>query len=163
MEILDYAMKMETDGERFYRDAASKISDVGLSHILTMLAGEEKKHFTVLEKLKTEGNASVEEGALTTDVKNVFEQLQESDTRPSADDSQLDLYAKAREIEEESRRFYLEKADESGSPEAKAVFLKIAEEEKTHYQMLDTIVEFVARPEPGNWLENAEWYHTDEY
>jgi hypothetical protein len=29
--------------------------------------------------------------------------------------------------------------------------------------MLDTIVEFVSRPEPGNWLENAEWYHTDEY
>ena len=163
MQILDYAMKMETDGERFYRDAASKTTDVGLSRILTMLADEEKKHFKVLEKLKAEGNANVEAGSLTTDAKNLFEQLQESNARPSADDSQLDLYAKAREIEEASRRFYLQKADESGSPETKAVFLKIAEQEKTHYQMLDTIVEFVSRPEPGNWLENAEWYHTDEY
>jgi hypothetical protein len=39
----------------------------------------------------------------------------------------------------------------------------LAAEEKKHLRIMENIVEFVSRPEPGNWLENAEWYHLDEY
>lgn len=35
------------------------------------------------------------------------------------------------------------------------------EEEKKHYFLLDNIIEFVSRPE--QWLENAEFYHLEEY
>ncbi len=32
-----------------------------------------------------------------------------------------------------------------------------------HCEIIDSIIEFVSRPVDGNWLENAEWFHTDDY
>lgn len=68
---------------------------------------------------------------------------------------------KAQEIEKKSQIFYLEKADEVNNPSQKEIFLKIADEEKKHYFILENILDFVSRPQ--NWLENAEWYHLEEY
>jgi hypothetical protein len=36
-------------------------------------------------------------------------------------------------------------------------------EEDKHLRIMENIVEFVSRPEPGNWLENAEWHHLETY
>lgn len=38
-----------------------------------------------------------------------------------------------------------------------------ASEEEKHLRIMENIVEFVAGPEPGFWLENAEWHHLEEY
>jgi rubrerythrin len=43
------------------------------------------------------------------------------------------------------------------------ILLRLAGEEDRHCRIMENIVAFVARPEPGNWLENAEWHHLDEY
>ena len=43
------------------------------------------------------------------------------------------------------------------------LFLKLAGEEEKHLRIVRAITEFVSRPEPGNWLENAEWHHLQEY
>ena len=43
----------------------------------------------------------------------------------------------------------------------KRIFQKLAEEEKKHYFLLENIIQFVSRPE--TWLENAEFYHLEEY
>ncbi|MFH1613968.1 MAG: ferritin family protein [Planctomycetota bacterium] len=44
VDIFDYALQMEKDGESFYREIAQKTSNKGLQAILTMLADEEVKH-----------------------------------------------------------------------------------------------------------------------
>ena len=36
-------------------------------------------------------------------------------------------------------------------------------QEQQHVEFIESIIEFVSRPEPGNWLETAEWYHTEDY
>ena len=70
---------------------------------------------------------------------------------------------KARDIEEQSKQFYLEKAAQSTDQQPRTVLEKIAAEEQKHFHIMDNIVEFVSRPEPGNWLEDAEWHHLEEY
>jgi hypothetical protein len=37
----------------------------------------------------------------------------------------------------------------------------LADEEKKHMILMENLIEFVSRPD--TWLENAEWYHLDEY
>ena len=37
MNIYEYAMKLEKDGERFYRDLAEKIEDKGLDHVFSYI------------------------------------------------------------------------------------------------------------------------------
>jgi rubrerythrin len=46
-------------------------------------------------------------------------------------------------------------------PVQKKIFLKIAEEEKRHYLVLENIIKFINKPDI--WLEDPEWYHLEDY
>jgi rubrerythrin len=160
MNIFKYAMQMEKDGEEYYRQLARQTANNGLQTILTMLADEEVKHYNAIEKMKTAKPKLVETTVLS-DAKNIFIQIKESNGNLDYDTGQTQLYKKAQNIEERSRDFYLEKANEVEEEYQKEVFLTLAEEEKKHYFLLENIIEFVSRPE--TWLENAEFYHLEEY
>lgn len=161
MDIFDYAMKMEKDGEQYYRRVAEKVNNKGIKTILSMLADEEVKHYNALAKIKAKQPAEMAETVILADAKNVFEQLNESGEKLNVDATQTELYREAQRIEEKSRVFYMEKAEEVSEKQQKELFLRLAEEEKKHYFLLENIIEFVSRPE--HWLENAEFYHLEEY
>lgn len=46
-------------------------------------------------------------------------------------------------------------------PDSKKVLQQIAEEEKQQKVVLENIIEMIERPD--NWIENAEFYHFDQY
>jgi rubrerythrin len=153
-------MQMEKDGEDYYRQLAQKAGNNGLKTILTMLADEEVKHYKTIEKIKTQ-KTQIAESKILTDAKNVFIQIKESGDSFDFDINEADLYQKARDIEKKSRDFYMEKANEVTEEFQKTLFLKLAVEEKKHYVMLDNIIDFISQPE--QWLENAEFFHMEEY
>jgi rubrerythrin len=158
--IIEYAMKMEKDGEDYYRQLAQQTGNSGLKTILTMLADEEVKHYNVLEKIKSQKTQIAESGILT-DAKNIFAQIKESGENFDFDINQADLYKKARDIEKKSQDFYAEKAGEVTEESQKELFLKLVVEEKKHYVLLDNIIDFISRPE--QWLENAEFFHLEDF
>jgi rubrerythrin len=161
MDILEYAMKMEKDGEQYYRRAAEKVNNKGIKTILSMLADEEVKHYNALARIQAQQPTEMAGTVILADAKNVFEQMNESDEKLDVDAGQTELYKEAQRIEEKSRDFYLEKAEEVSEEQQKELFLRLAEEEKKHYFLLENIIEFVSRPE--HWLENAEFCHLEEY
>jgi len=160
MNIFEYAMQMEKDGEDYYRQLAQQTANKGMRTILNMLADEEVKHYNTIEKMKT-AKPQMAETTILTDVKNVFIQIKESNEKLDFDMTQTEHYRKAQDIEKESRDFYLDKANEVKKKYQKEVFLRLADEETKHYFLLENIVEFVSRPE--TWLENAEFYHLEEH
>lgn len=159
MNIYDYAMEMEKDGEVFYRELAVRTANKGLKTILTMLADAEVQHYNLFQNLKTHENILVAETTILDDVKNIFIKMKE-EGQFTTDVTQVELYKEAQDLETKTRSFYLEKSDEVGSPR-KEIFLKVAEEEKRHFFILDRIIDFVNRP--TYWLENPEWYHLEPY
>jgi rubrerythrin len=159
-DIFEYAMQMEKDGEDYYRQLAQQTGNKGMRTILTMLADEEVKHYNTIEKIKTQ-QTQIVESEILTDAKNVFAQIKESGGNFDFDISQVELYKKARDIEKKSRDFYTEKANEVTEKYQKELFLRLAIEEKKHYVLLDNIIEFISRPE--QWLENAEFFHLEDY
>ena len=158
--IFEYAMQMEKDGEDYYRQLAQQTNNDGMRNILTMLADEEVKHYQAIEKMKTQ-QTQIVESEILTDAKNVFAQIKESGEILDFNISQAELYTKARDIEKKSRDFYTEKANEVTERYQKELFLKLAVEEQKHYVLLDNIIEFISRPE--QWLENAEFFHLEDY
>jgi len=160
VDIFEYAMQMEKDGENYYHQLAQQTANKGLKTILAMLADEEVKHYNAVEKMRTV-KPRIAETAILTDAKNVFVQIKESGESFDFGTTQTGLYRKAQDIEKESLDFYLEKANEVKEEYQRDIFLRLAEEEKKHYFLLDNIIEFVSRPE--QWLENAEFYHLEEY
>ncbi len=165
MNIYQFAMQMEKDGENYYRRLAKECTLSGLSRIFLMLADEEVKHYNMIERLsRKETNPQLVEARVLENVKNVFVTMQTAkedlhiDTTKAASE-----YRKACTIEEISQKFYQEKAGLVEEGYERQIFLRLAKEEEKHLWIMENIVEFVSRPEPGNWLENAEWHHLDEY
>lgn len=165
MDIYAFAMQMEKDGEKYYRQLAKESTIEGLGNIFTMLADEEVKHFNVIEKIsRKEKDPQLVETKILDNVKNIFVDMKEAKEDYHIDSTKASSeYRKACVIEEESRTFYLEKAELTKDERVRKIFLRLAQEEANHLRIMENIVEFVTRPEPGNWLENAEWHHLNEY
>jgi len=164
MNIYEYAMKMEKDGEKYYRELAGNSRTEGIKSILTMLADEEVKHFNVIANLRKHAeNSPSAKTTVLENAKNIFTEMKEAKVDLHFESSDLGAYRIALDIEDKSRKFYLDQAGKAEDEGEKQIFLRLAGEEQKHFRIMENLVEFVARPEPGNWLENAEWHHLDEY
>jgi rubrerythrin len=160
VDIFEYAMQLEKDGENYYRRLAQGTDNKGVQTIFTMLADEEVRHFNIIKDAKSQTPQQIRESTILDDTKNIFAELQQSGEQWDLNAEQKGLYKKARDIEEKSRKFYLEKAQQVNQ-EQKQIFLKLAEEERKHYVLLENLLTLVSRPE--SWLENAEFYHSEDY
>ena len=160
MNIFDFALKMEKDGEDFYRKIAAKTKNKGLQVILTMLADEEVKHYKAIESMKI-NEYEMAKTSILDEAKNIFAEMKGQEQEFETEKEQIALYEKALEIEKKSQDFYNEKAQQSNLEEQKDLFVNLANEEAKHYFLLENIIKFVSKPKV--WLENAEWYHLQEY
>jgi rubrerythrin len=75
--------------------------------------------------------------------------------------NEAELYRKACQIEEQSKKFYLERAEEAQDPEQERIFRLLAAEEDKHLYLMEHLRMFVSQPE--SFLENAEMYHFNDY
>ena len=161
MNIIEYALKMEKDGEAYYRDLAANAENKSIEDIFNILADAEAQHYEAFLQLRDNLPIPLVEEKTLSQVKNIFQQMQLRKEKLEVDESQVEAYKKARNIEKESREFYLQKAGELTDPMQKSLCLKMAAEEKQHYIILSNIIDFMSRPD--TWLEDAEWHHMDEY
>jgi len=162
MNIYKYAMQLEKDSENYYNKLMNETDDVGLQAILKMLAGEEAKHFSIVEQMmKNNTHPELIETDILKNARNIFEKIKGKKLEFNFDLTQADFYRKAQEFEEKSYQYYLEMSDKVEAEAQKKLLLKLAEEEKKHMFLLENLVEFVSRPE--TWIENAEFNHLVEY
>jgi rubrerythrin len=161
MDIFEFAMEKEKFSEEYYRDLANRANHLGLKNILTMLADEEAKHYRTVERMKTEAPEQVTDVPVLDRAKEIFEKMRVAPKKFDFLTSEAELYRKACQIEEQSKRFYLERAEEASDPDRKRVFGLLAQEEDKHLFLMENIYSFVSKPE--SFLENAEMYHFDDY
>ncbi len=155
MNVYEYAMKVEKDGEAYYRELASKSPNSGLKRIFTMLADEEVKHYNVFKNMMKKNDIDVNKLDIITDTKTIFETLSNEKNNINFSEEQIDFYKEAIKKEENSHQFYLDKSNEVETENEKAIFIKISEEEIKHRKILEEIVEFIQ--EPDNWVASAEF------
>ncbi len=162
MSVFEFAMKMEEDGERFYRELAEGARNEGLKQIFTYLANEEAKHFNLFKGMAEKQDMDYAAVDIMAESKNIFAAMKEKGNIDVASDSeQVDAYRQALEWEEKAYAFFVEKADKTSDAKEKEFLKLVAEEEKRHCRLLEGIIEFVSRPD--EWVENAEFNHLTEY
>ena len=162
MDIYEYAMQMEKDGEHYYRELAGNTDNEGVRNILHMLADEEIKHFHVLQHMRNnDDQVPYAESDLLQDAKNIFIAMREGKGAMEPDEDQARLYRAVQETESKSYQFYREKSESAASEAEKRLLLRIAEEERRHMVLMGSIADFVSRP--ATWIEDAEFNHLDEY
>jgi rubrerythrin len=161
MDIFKFAMEKEQFSEEYYRDLANRANHVGLKSVLTMLADEEAKHYQTVERMRTETPEQVTDVPVLKRAREVFEKIRGSPKNFNFLPSEAGLYRKACQIEEQSKKFYVKRADEAQDADQKRVFKLLAQEEDKHLVLMENICSFVSKPE--TFLENAEMYHFDDY
>jgi len=160
MELFDFAIQMEKDGEAYYRQLSHRTSNTGLRAILTMLADEEVKHQQLFKQLKVSKGA-LQASQVLTRTKNIFVQMKESGDVISDETSHIELYQKAQGLEKQAQAFYQEKSKEADNDTLRDLLILLAKEEQVHYFILENIINFLSRPQ--TWLEDAEFVNLDEY
>jgi rubrerythrin len=164
MSVYEYAMQLEKDGVNSYRELVANCQIKDVKIILTMLANEKMKHFNTIAQLqKHAGKYSLAETTVFEDVKNIFFRMKDEKIDIRFDSSDFEAFRKAMAIEKMSWEFYQEKAANAGGEDVKQIFWRLAGEGEKHFRIMENIVEFVSRSEPGNWLENFEWRYLGGY
>ena len=162
MNVFEFAMQMEKNGEAFYREIAGKTKNHGLKNIFTTLADEEVEHYKTFKKLYEKSTVRVTESNVFDKAKNIFIEMKNAGGLDLSDETpQTEAYQTAMAAEKEAYTFYEQKAAETDIPGEKKVLLTFAKEERQHYRLLENVIEFLSRPQ--EWLENAEFAGLDEY
>jgi len=155
MNVYEYAMKVEKEGEAYYREMATAATNAGLKRIFTMLADEEVKHYNVFKNMMKKENMDLKDLDLITDTQTIFQTLIEEKDNVTFDAEQVKFYKDAIAREESSHDFYAEKAAQLDDEKQKKIFLHIAKEEIKHKEILEEIVSFLE--EPADWVMSAEF------
>lgn len=159
MNIFDQAMGIEEKGELLYRQFASEAPNKGMRNIFIWLADREREHYEIFRKMKTGRSVEITKNTILSDTRQIFEEWLEKTSCIEPDAKQADLYRKALEVEKQSVLVY-EKYAGTADVSQKKIFLRIAAEEKGHQRIMESIIEFVTKPE--TWAENVEFSHLNE-
>ncbi|MFO7636818.1 MAG: ferritin family protein [Clostridia bacterium] len=156
MDILEFAIKMESDGEQFYLEQAANNKDNGLHTIFLMLAKDEHYHIRILREKEGTRHGSER---MPSSTKNVFDGMKDEISGIKQNPEQIDLYRKALDIERKSIDLYQQLQEESGGDGDLYEFL--VQQEQEHYDVIDHIIKMVDRP--NEWVESAEFGNREEY
>ncbi len=155
MNVFDVAMKMEIDGKAYYENLASQTDLPGLQTIFRRMAEDEQKHFEVFQAMKAGKNLpDLGEGTNLTTTKNIFENLLRPEAVLKNVKDTLAAYKHAMDVEAESQQFYEKAAGEETDPQLKEALLKIAAEEKQHFDIMENVYHFTNAP--NQYLSGAE-------
>lgn len=161
MSALEFAIKMELDGERYYLEQAEINKDNNLRPVFELLAGEERLHAEILEQYAKKAEYDLADSGAYKTFKNVFADLDDFSVEVKTTPDQLDGYRLALEKEREMIELYEKMLQEGKTEQDKELFGFLVKEEKKHYQIFADIIEHLIKAE--QWVEDAEFGLREEY
>ena len=159
--VFDFALEFEEEHQSFYEDMIEKTENEGLKKVFSDLLEQEKKHVEIVKQLKQEKKVEYVESNILPRAKKAFKEISSDLPDNVLPDDQVDIYKKAREMEQRTYDFYSEKAEKAELKYVKEAFKQLAREEKKHENIMNNLVDFVDKP--NTWLDDAEWYHIEDY
>lgn len=167
LEALQLALKMETDGYNFFKDASTRAKNHLTKEAFQYFAEWELEHVEFIKKMYKKLNdtgewISVDEmnqktGDAAVAIKTIFKEKHEQiDKNVKVDSSDLDAYKLARDIEDKATVFYQKKAKTATDASAKRFFKFMIDVEREHYNILSNSLRFLEDPVLYN-LEEENW------
>ena len=155
-EAIQTAIQMEKDGHSFYKKAAAQTSSNMGKAIFESLAEDELSHLDVFQKIFEENVGKEEWGHLVNSSKkyadlSVFPKDLEEIEGANPDTSELDAIRIAMDSEQEAIDYYTKIKADSNDEKIIRVLDEIIEQEKGHYQVLES--EFNHITKTGYWFE----------
>lgn len=149
MNTLDYAILMELDGEKYYREQALLNQGNELCTVCNLLAREEKRHAEILELKKQKLPYTLQASDFLENAKNIYAGSKGIIADKSQAPNQLDFYRSVCDMEQKSIDLYQGFLSEADNEEDKQLFEYLIKQEKQHLEAFEDM---------SRMLENASWW-----
>jgi len=153
LEAIKRAMDAEMEAHTYYSQSAQKATNPNGKDMFSQLATLELNHYNNLKALLD----SLHEGKgwIAYDGTQLSEPTQAAEGKDSSreealKDDVLSILSKAIEDEKKASAYYTKLADETTDPPGKALFTKLAEEERIHAKILND--QWYSLNNQGVWL-----------
>lgn len=151
MTSLEIAIKMETDAVDFYESCASKTGHPVGRMMFLSVAGDEKRHISYVNQLIEGMDFRPEDVTPMQNIKTVFEKNRVAmEQKLAASRDELEAFGIALQLEKEGFEFYEKAASLAGSAKEKALFERLAQEERQHYTIFDNTLNYLK--DTGLWF-----------
>jgi rubrerythrin len=161
MEILQFAIDMEKDGEKYYLDQAAKNEGNALRIVFRALAWDEAAHARLLQgMLNGKPGPLVSDGRLSAQM-SLFRSDKSDQCALWGHTDQAEVYRTALEKERKSIDLYTGLRDKAKDDASRALFSFLVSEEQKHFDILEELFRHVNRP--NEWVESAEFGIREEY
>ena len=161
MDIFEFALKMELEGEKYYRDLAAKVKYAELKPVLEGLADDEQRHYKIIQAAQKEIWNYIEADPSLNNIQSIFASNKNKESILTLKKEQIDVYEAALAKEKESVELYLKLKENAVGQEAKMICEKLRHEEEKHVEVIDTIIDMLNHV--NDWVEAAEFNHRDTY
>jgi len=157
MNPFEFAIKLEQEGEKFYRKQAEANKDNQLYGMFVSLAEDEKMHAKVLGRKAAETKNLPETNLPESQEIYKDEEFFKSEYKKVPD--QLDFYRMALSKEQESIDLYKKLRDEN--KKFQKLFDYLIEQENKHYNLIYDLITLLERVE--SWVESPEFGVREDY
>lgn len=168
MSIWEFALQVESDSEKYYREQAQKTKHEDIRSVLNSLANDEHRHYKIVQNLQKQIGKFIEAEHDLSAMKTIFSSYQKDFTllkdQVSIDKlkaEQADVYRVALAKEQESVALYKKMQTETQNAEEKAILVRLTKEEEGHVEIIDSIIELLNHV--NDWVESAEFNNPDTY
>ncbi len=152
-ERVEFALKTEHDGHKFYQTAAKKTAHKLARAAFELLGKEELRHVELIEGLGKqmggEGEAptlaEVDRKALESGLKTIYDSASEGSVQDEMDP--VTAYEQAIELEKKITGLYAEYAKVCDDDGAKRLFAVLHKEEEHHLGLLEDMHSYLTKPE----------------
>ena len=155
MNALEYAIRMEVDGEKYYSEQAGLNKNTRIEVVCNILEKAERSHEQLLKDKLNGLSHTLPESESYADMKNVFQGADNFKSDIKANPTQLEFYRVALEFEQKSIDLYKDLLSKASGQDEQELFNFLVEQEKQHFLFLDELVNELRHAE--EWVEDAEF------
>ena len=159
-KILKTAIEVEDNGYETFVRFADQTKDESGKKMFLRLAEDEKEHKRILEtqlKHLSEGGTWQGIHIPKSSVETLIPALRDKQKRTKGESGvgELDALNTALDLERKAAQFFRDKAEEVDDPEAKATFIRLAEWEDAHFELIQSELDNIKNT--GLWFGMPEF------
>ncbi|MFP4457431.1 MAG: ferritin-like domain-containing protein [Clostridia bacterium] len=158
---LEFAIKLEENGEKYYREQAEKYKGTEIENIFLTLADDEFYHAEIIRQKQSKEVYDLTDTKVLDESKDIFANADDFDEEVFSQPKQIDALRQALKKEQESIDLYQEMYDDTIEKDEKKLYSFLVKEEKKHYKVINEIIELHRHAE--EWVEDAEFGKRDKY
>ena len=161
MNDFNFAIRMEIDGEKYYREQAEINKDNVLGPLCLNLAEDEKNHAKILKDKMDQLPVKLLESDTLENARTIFEGKGKLQLTKTGQHEQLEFYRAAVKNEEDSIALYQKYLKEADGFAEKEILNYLISQEKSHISIFEELISFLSGGE-GHAV-SPEFVNRDEY